>query len=389
VEEPVRRNRKSQAVRERGDQRENGTVDKTSGKALAKKYGDFLYPAVKVIVAGREIPEKDFFSLESAQVDSSVGREPDMAVLVYRMNKPSTESKSTDNQAVLEGYLDLGQKVEVQAGYGEELSRIFLGYLHQVEVCDLMQGVLEYTLICLDVKGLMKKNSVYQVSGAKKVKQVLDEIAGCKGYSSFIKEKNVSAPPGDLNQDCVIRGETHYDWLCNLAEYLDYEFFCCRGELHFRKSGSVSGELMELTTEYGLQAVRAVASMEGQTGSVSVCGYNRKDEKISGTAQWQGPQSKFTQKMQQTLQSLSLKIWDMEMETGEQAAARAKALMGRGTAGCFRMEAVNIGLPELLPGVNIKIKDENVASLSETIYVEEVCHRLDWEGYKTVVRGRR
>lgn len=73
---------------------------------------------------------------------------------------------------------------------------------------------------------------------------------------------------------------------------------------------------MELNQEYGLQAVRSVTSMTGQTGSVSVMGYNRKDEKIVGTAQCQGGGDVFTGKMVQALQGFSLKVWDMELETG-------------------------------------------------------------------------
>lgn len=359
-------------------------MGKTSGKALADKYGDFLYPEVEVLAAGKKIPENEFWSLESAEVNSSVGKEPDMAVLVYRVEKLPVK-----NQTDLEGYLKAGQKMEVKAGYAGQTGRIFLGYLHEVEVCDLMQGFLEYTLVCLDLKGLMKKNSVFQVSGAKKMQQIRDDILGDQGYQFLVEKKSVSALPEKLNQDCMVRGGTHYDWLCNLAEYLDYEFFCGTGELVFRKAGEGNGKLVELSAEYGLQAVRAVTSMTGQTGSVSVYGYNRKDEKIVGTAARKGSQDVFSGKMGQALQNFTLKIWDMEMETGEQASALAQAVMSRAEAQCSRLEAVTIGIPELLPGSSAEITDENVACLSGTIYVEEVCHRLDWKGYRTVVRGKR
>lgn len=63
--------------------------------------------------------------------------------------------------------------------------------------------------------------------------------------------------------------------------------------------------------------------------------------------------------------------------------------MSRVKAQCSRLEAVTIGIPELLPGSRAEITDENVACLSGTIYVEEVCHRLDWNGYRTVVRGAK
>lgn len=359
-------------------------MGKTGGKTLADKYGDFLYPAVKVFAAGGEIPESESWYLESVEVNSSVGREPDMAVLIYRV--PKLPQKA---QAEIEGYLEIGKKLEIKAGYGEELGRIFLGYLHEVEVCDFMQGFLEYTLICLDLKGLMKKNSCYLTSGKKKLQQVLDDIFGDKAYKFLVEKRNVSQLPEAMNMDCMIRGDTHYDWLCRLTEYLDYEFFCGTGELVFKKAGEGNGKLIELSVEYGLQAARAVTSMTGQSGSVSVWGYNRKDEKITGTAKWEGGGDAFAGGMQQMLKNFSLNIWNMDAETGKQALALAKAVMDRARAGCARLEAVTIGIPELLPGIDAKITDENVKCLSGTIYVEEVCHQLDWKGYRTVIRGRR
>lgn len=357
-------------------------MGKMGGKSLADKYRDFLYPVIKVTAAGREIPASEFWNLDSVEVTASVKREPDMAVLVYRADK-----LPEDGRMKLESYMQVGQKMEISAGYDEEKSRIFLGYLHQVEVCDLMEGCVEYTLICLDVKGLMKKNSSFQISGAQKAQQVLEGIFGDQGYQFLVDKTDVSPLPNKLNLNCVVKGNTHYDWLCSLAEYLNFEFYCDRGVLTFKKAGEGSGETVELTGEYGLMAVQEIVSMTGQTGSISVYGYNRQDETIMGSAAWAGGGQAFTQKLGQTLQKLSMKIWDTELETSEQAAAAAKAAMDRASAQCCRLEALCLGIPELRPGIHVEITDENVSSLSGTIYVEEVRHQLDGQGYRSVVRG--
>lgn len=360
------------------------TVGKTSSRALADQYDDFLYPSVKVIADGNEIPQKPFLYLENAEVTSSVGREPDMAVLVYRV-----DAFPKSNLSTLEKHIALGQKIEVMAGYGDRLVRIFLGYLHEVEVNDFLQDHVEYTFICLDVKGLMKKNSIFQISGAKKAQQILNEILNDGAYGFLVKEKKLSSLPESLNRDCVIKGETHYDWLCGLAELLNFEFYCGRGELIFQQAGKGSGELLELTAEYGLQAVRAVVSMAWQTGCVSFCGYNRRDEKIAGTAKWKSPRGAFVKGLDRTLGGFALHIRDMGLETGEQAMARAEAVMNRRLAQCSRLEAVTIGVPELAPGVSVTIADDRAESLSGTIYVEEVSHQLNGKGYQTVLKGRR
>ena len=355
-----------------------------SGKSLVEKYNDFLDPCVEVIAAGEEIPAGEGVYLERVEVVSSVDMEPDMAVLVYRADKFSEKDFSH-----LEKYLEVGQKMEIKTGYGDKVSRIFLGYLHEVEAVDFMQDYVEYTLICLDVKGLMKKNSVFQISGAKKVQQILNDILKENCYADFLEGKRVSALPGELNQDCVIRGETHYDWLCSLAGYLDYEFFCGRGELIFRKSRSAGADFLELAVEYGLQEVRGTVTMTEQTGCIQICGYNRKDEKLLGKADWPGVPGPFGKKMKERLKGYALTFPDMELETGEGAAQRAKALMSRRLGRCARMKAVTIGIPELVPGICAEINAGVVSSLSGRIYVEEVRHLLDENGYRTTAEGAR
>ncbi|MCM1539759.1 MAG: hypothetical protein NC121_00680 [Blautia sp.] len=357
-------------------------MGKISGKSLAEKYNDFLEPCVQVITPSGEIPSGDGIYLEKVEVVASTGLEPDMAIVAYQADK-SAEQDFTR----IEKYLDAGQKIEIKAGYGDKLSRIFQGYLHQTEAEDAMGQYVEYTLVCLDVKGLMKKNSVFQISGKKKAGQILNDILNTGCYGSFLEKKEIDPLPGELNQDCTIRGETHYDWLCSLAAGLDYEFFCGTGKAVFRKARKEGGDVLELAVDYGLQKVRRIVTMGEQTGCIQVCGYNRKDEKISGLADWPGASGAFTKKMRQALAGCALTFLDMELETGEEAEKRAEALMNRMAGKCVRMEAITTGLPELLPGICAEIAGDQTPSLTGRIYVQEVCHLLDENGYTTTAAG--
>lgn len=357
-------------------------MGKTSGKGLAEKYGDFLEPCVQVLTPSGEMPLGDGVYLEKVEVNASVGMDPDMAILVYQVDKCSGQDLTR-----IEKYFDVGQKMEIKAGYGKESSRIFQGYLHQVEAEDSMQEYVEYTLVCLDVKGLMKKNSVFQISGKKKQQQVLNDILDTGCYGSLIESREIDPLPREWNQDCVIKGETHYDWLCSLAAGLDYEFFCGAGKAVFRKARKPGNNVLELSLEYGLQKARRVVTLAGQTGSVRIWGYNRKDEKITGTADWPGASGAFTGRMKQALGESALIFLDRELETGEEAEKHAKALMGRLAGKCVRMEAVTLGLPELLPGICAEIVEEGAPGLSGKMYVEEVRHVLDAGGYMTTAAG--
>ena len=50
---------------------------------------------------------------------------------------------------------------------------------------------------------------------------------------------------------------------------------------------------------------------------------------------------------------------------------------------------MNIGMPEIAPGICVKFEGETAESLKGTIYVDEVRHLLDGKGYRTVFRGIR
>ncbi len=356
----------------------------TGGRTFADNYKNLQDPVLKVFIGGRELLLCDEAYLGSAWVVSSSKKEPDMAVVTYLVNRAFPESIRN-----FEGFLALGQKTEVQAGYGSQVSRIFLGYLHEISVSDKGEGYLEYTLLCLDVKGLMKKNNGFAVSGVKTAQQVMDEILGAEIYAPLIEKKTVTPIPASLNTDCVIGGETDYDWLCGLAERLDYEFFCGRGELVFCRAGEAYGETVELSAECGLREVKLIVSMGGQTGSIRVGAYNQADEKLSVNEPWHGVSGPFVQNLKQRLKGFSLSFWEMGIETGEQAGQAAKKRMARTARQCLRMEVRSLGMPKLMPGICVKIADDASVSLCGGICAEEVEHRISGKGYETVVRGTR
>lgn len=355
---------------------------KISGQALAAKYYGFSHPCIQVSVGGRKIQPEESGYLERAEITATVGREPDMAVLVYHIGKLPAESLKR-----LEGTLQVGEKLEIRAGYADCVDLIFLGYVHTVEVCDYGREFLEYTIVGLDAKGLMKKNSRYASSGTQKAEQLLQEILSGENLARLIPEKEINALPECMSRECWIRGETDYEWVCRLAEYLNYEFFGSRGKIFFRKAGGGTGELTELKEEYGLMSVSAQTSLEVCSGSVQICGYNRKDEKISGVFDFPELEGPFGGGMKETLKKCRVTKWEMELETAEQAVFRAKAAMMATARGCCRMEAVNMGLPELQPGEYVRITNESADSLSGIVYSEEVSHLFDSKGYRTALRG--
>lgn len=359
-------------------------AEKWNGNSLARKYGDFVDPCVKVRIGGKEVICGEGQYIEEVRVFSSVGRDADMAVITYWVGE---DGKKKINS--LEGFLQVGQKTEIWAGYGNCVTRIFLGYLHEITAAGREGGDVAYTLICLDVKGLMQKNNCFARAAGKSLGQQLTEILNTAVYAPYIEKKSIDKLPSCFAEEPLIFGETHYDWICALAQSADFEFYCGRGELCFRKAQKDDSVLVKLNGQYGLLKVRVTVTLQEQTGSVRIYGYNRKDQKIMASHSRKTVPGPFADRINQTLLSCRKVLWDMELEDGEQASERAKAFMDRSLRKCSRMEAVNIGIPELAPGSCVLVESADMTSLSGKFYVEEAEHVIDRRGYRTILRGSR
>lgn len=357
-------------------------AEKFTIRSLADKYKDFTSPSAAVLLDGGEIETDEGIRLEQVEVHTAVFAEPSMAILYYRVSNIGTQYTSR-----VESKACVGSRLEVKAGYGQSLTRIFYGYVHEVSAAWYGEEYTVYELVGLDVKGLMQLNNVFGTSSSKKTQQIVSDILNHEMYLPFLESREEEQLPACMNDICMISGESHYEWLCRLAEYLHYEFFIVNGKLFFRRAGRKAGEATELSWEFGLQQIRSFATMSSRAACIRAAGYGKKGERILGRAERKAAAGPFSGKAA-SLAGSRLYL-DMSLSSQEQADYRAKALMQETEDGYGGMEAVCVGIPELVPGGFIRITDRNKGSLSGVIYVEEVTHRLGADGYLTTVKGRR
>ncbi len=358
-------------------------TDSFEMEALAKKYGDFTSPTVQVLIADTELKTEEGLWLEQAEVMASVFYEPDMAVLYYGVRSAVSKVQK------LEKRLALGRKIEIRAGYGKEVLRIFYGYIHEISVRREEKDFMEYELICLDVKGLMRLNSTYGISGTRKTEQVLSAVLGDAMYAPFIEGKTVEKLPASMNEPCMLGGETHYEWLCRLADYLQYSFFINRGRLYFGPDRKDTGIMTKLSENCVIHRICTTATLSDQAGVIEVNGFNREDERLFARAYFKAPGGPFEQELKRVLSGSRRVCSAGFLSANEQASVRAKALMHKAVKACSGMEIVAEGVPEMQPGAYIKVADNISESFSGRIYVEEVSHKLGADGYRMVIKGHR
>lgn len=353
-------------------------------ESLARKYEDFVRPQMQVLLDGREMKSGNGISLNKAEITVSCHMEPNMAVLSYFVERAGGGAVST-----MEKRLQAGGKVEIKTGYHNQLTLIFVGYLHEIVVTASDEGMVGYELTCLDVRGLMMNSYYYETSGIKKADQLLKEIVGRSAYSSFLSAKKLSAIDGSMNQICVLNGESDFDWIRGLVQLLHYEFFICGDTLYFRKSREDGSVLTTLSHRFGMSLVQTIVSLTGQTLGCEVTGFDRNGQKLSGKAATAASGKIFGSRLSNVL-SGSRKVYvDNSLQTQTQAVYRARALMSSCEDRYCRMQILQIGLPELVPGRFLQVKEEEVPSLSGKLYVEEVVHMFGDDGYLVRLTGAR
>lgn len=352
-------------------------------ESLARKYEDFVRPQIQVLLDGRELKSGDGISLARAEVTVSCHVEPNMAVLSYYVDRIDGAVSAMERR------LQTGSRVEIKTGYQQVFTQIFVGYLHEIEVSASDEGMVRYELTCLDVRGLMMSSCHYETSGVKKADQLLKEILGRGMYASFLSSKKLSAIDSGMNRLCVLNGESDYDWIRNLALQLHYEFFITGDTLFFRKSREDSSVLTTLTRKFGMSLAQTTVSLSGQTIACEVTGFDRNGQKLSGKAQAVTSGRLFGSRLSSVLSGSTKVYVDNSLETQAQAVYRAKALMGACGDRYCQMRILQIGLPELVPGRFIQVKEEEVPSLSGKLYVEEVIHMFGEDGYHVSLTGTR
>lgn len=351
-------------------------------RQLAEEYDGFVDPSAEILVDGSILKGEDGLWLEQIKITSSVFHEPDSAMLHYLVRTPECVKK-------MENLLCAGSRIEIKTGYGKSVMRVFYGYIHEISVRAGTGDIIGYTILCMDVKGLMRLNSVYGISGVKRTDRILSEILNDGMYAPFIESRKVEKLPGCMNGGCFIRGDTHYDWLCGLADFLHFSFSANNGRLYFGPAGKDGDIVTELAAGCGVGRIETCVTLSGQTGSVEVSGFNGKDEKLSALERWKAPGGPFERKLPGLLSHSSRVYSAFSISTDEQAAYRARALMRRMEEDCSKMEIEAAGIPQMQPGIFIKVKTDAINSLSGKIYVEEVTHSLGADGYSMVVKGRR
>lgn len=388
---------------------------------LNSSYDSFRHPVAVITVGGKDISEdKAPLSISNIEVENTCGFEASIATF-WIGNCFENGSFQFDT---VKKYVTLGSSVVISLGYGSNAREVFRGFISRVNFSYLRGEVPGVEVTAMDVKGIMMSGSYAKqlkaTSYSDAVSEILENTAYVKLQSNEIITKlEISDTPdkksttggagglegaagglggaaggiggaGEKASDKTIEMvcESDYEFVVKAAKKFNYEFFTNAGTVYFRKAKDYKDILMEIEPNALLRSVEVSYDITGLAGKVEVRSTDVGNAKAISVSK--NIDNKISQgsNAKQLIQNTKKVYIDPTVASKEDADNRADYLVEDISYRYGTLEAELIGLPELVPGRFIKLKDIG-PTVSNTFYLVTVRHILNADGeYFTRITGK-
>lgn len=337
--------------------------------SFIQSYDNFMTPAAKIIIDGSDVIKNMQLCINSIQVRNSTKAADTCRFTISGVY----DAKNHKFDGKIKEKFTLGTILSVQMGYSSALKTIFKGYISDLsysfgEECSI-------AVTALDVRQLMTlmgRNILFQdLSYTALITQVMEKYK--KVYTSLEIDS-------DLNNKQIISKQqdcSDYEFIQKITAETENEFFVEAGVVHIGKISKREFVVPVVGWGNGLTSFSRNVKYV-QKGSV-VAGYNREQQErieVDGTCSLDVTQKEVFQG--DTKEYLFFPDV-MEKEKLEKIAkSKEKKKKEKGQSG----DGEIIGLPDLIAGGQIKIKDTD-SEMDGTYSVKEVIHNFSLSGFQT------
>lgn len=376
---------------------------------LYKKYDSFYYPTVKVFIGGIDPTEDKKFHI--VPTDFDIFLTSDFKASIANFSLGGIYDSSTGDFSIdkTKKYFLLGSAVKISMGYSEKYTEVFRGYIARVEF-SYDRVVPESTVIritAMDLKGIMMANNSSKRLKANYYSDAVKEILDQSPYQSLqnnevITSITVSDTPdkpaggaggggaggGEVDNRLEMVAESDYEFVVRAAKKFNFEFFSIGGNVAFRKAKSNTQELIEITPSNIVISYDISYDITGLAGEVKVRTLDiGKANKIEVKKKNSGKFS-LGGKAKPLISSQSYVYIDSSIDTQKDAETRAEYLMEDISYRFGSIKMTLVGLPEIVPGRFIVLKDFG-AAISNKFYVTDVNHVYSYGSkYLTIIEGK-
>lgn len=340
----------------------------TSMAALARKYGNFLAPAVRVRINEKDVTAETGAVVENLHVKLSVdssGSADFTLAYVYDSEKRSFASK-------VKSLVMLGSKVEIEMGYGSALEEVFVGFIYSIryELGDMPS----LSVASMDIRRLLSENQKsYYTYSQKSCSDVVQEIL--KTYQPMYSEAKITETAQEEEPDFEQNG-SDLEFIYTLCRRSNREFLVCGSTVYFRKPRSVETPILKLENGESLLSFSREMLYKDETIHVLV---RMPDKTVI-------QESEKVQTASAEVRSLNIPlhryIVEMDIKNQTQAKDRLAKEIVEVTKQCQAGSGSCIGLPDLVPGRYIEVVKLDSA-LDGKYYLKSVDHQWGGSGFQT------
>lgn len=378
---------------------------------LKDKYEEFHEPVVVIYINDKQM-DKDESGLivRKAEVELVSGFEAAIAeVTLTGAYDKKVKVFSTDK---IKNYILLGSRIAISLGYGGVVREVFRGFIARVHFV-VGYDTPGIVLTCMDVKGNLmadrhsKRLKARYYSDA--VKEILDQNPFFtikddmgKDFITYTSDNTPDKPggdggneggdaagPGEKKTDDVrieMVEESDYEFIVKAARKFNFEFFSVGRDLYFCEAKKKEDILIELSYGIGLTRLDVGYDITGLVREVEVRNVDSDQGDYVGKSKKLNSNISMGNKAKPLVDNQTYVYIDPTVRNKEDAEYRANYISDMMDYRLGSLRAAGPGLPELIPGRFIRIKEMG-KPVENTFYLTKVRHVYTLSGFSTDIEG--
>lgn len=338
---------------------------------LVRKYDNFLVPAFKIKIKGKDVIASMKLTVENVSIVSSLDTAGSLNFTIVNLY----DKKKREFKKEVLSQFKLGTVLDAEIGYGSKTTLVFKGYVSETSADFSDDPTL--TVTAMDVRKLMMENRErFKVHKTKNYGETFKAVmAQYKKLCTFLE---VDATQDQLGEDGVSQTSSDFKFVKNdLARKSDREFFVLAGKAYFRIPQKVKEPITTLSWGKNLISFQRRASYT--FAKFQVVGQNEEtEERFVGevTIKSKDPQIAVLSNPEPTV------ISDPDATDVKKAKRRAKAAADKKMSLAQEGSGECVGLPELIPGRFVKLEHLG-GNYDHNYYIKKVRHSFGSDGFTT------
>ncbi|MBQ7724856.1 MAG: hypothetical protein IJT63_04505 [Lachnospiraceae bacterium] len=382
---------------------------------LKEKYEEFHEPVAVIYINDKQVDsEESGLIVRKAEVELVSGFEA--AIAEITLSGAYDKKVKVFNTDKIKNYILLGSRIAISLGYGGVVREVFRGFIARVHFV-VGYDTPAIVLTCMDVKGnLMADRHSRRLKAryySDAVKEILDQNPfftakddNGKNFIIYNSDNTPDKPGGDENgggaggaggaagggekktDDVRIEmvEESDYEFIVKAARKFNFEFFSVGRDLYFCEAKKKEDILIELSFGIGLTRLDVGYDITGLVREVEVRNVDSDQGDYVGKSKKLNSNISMGNKAKPLVDSQTYVYIDPTVRNKEEAEYRANYLSSMMDYRLGSLRAAGPGLPELIPGRFMKIKEMG-KPVENTFYLTRVRHIFTLSSFSTEIEG--